>query len=119
MLLGTNPTAGSFTIQLEVNDRQLILDIHPKKFGSLEAVEFNLPKMVEKKIPFHVGTLASAHHRLSLKNWTEKAATEIGGVNQFMLKCQLDGLLTANESKEVVKALGLKKIMIAEMGAED
>jgi hypothetical protein len=95
-----------FSLQVGGNVSFWICDLEQ---SGVEKLRLDLNRQMENDTDFNVGTLASSHHKLSLKAFTSKAINQMDDDQELVYQLKSSDALTSGEARKICKELALGK----------
>lgn len=108
-LLSINKESQSFNVSIEAKGRRSIWEIFPNRSG-VDSIVMNMDEMQKQGIQFHIGSLASTHHKLSLKDFTSQrlASIQSAGVDAFLIHLMNLEIISKFEMTQIINQLSIQ-----------
>lgn len=121
MFLGVDTKTGTFqfehTVKNKDGDRTAVFSVDPRAKG-VECLSLDLKAMLDRKLSFHAGHLASFHHSFTLDDFTNKAMSsgKIMGPYSLLNKFVNLEVIQASDIPKIVQGLKLEDEIKKEIG---
>ena len=121
MFLGVDQKTGVFqfehTVKNKDGDRTAVFQVNPRVKG-VDCLSLDMKTMMDRKLNFHAGHLASFHHAFTLDDFTNKAMSsgKIAGPYSLLLKFVNLDVIQATDIPKIVTGLKLEEECKKEIG---